>query len=281
MIRLVLTDIDRTLIDLPTYGVSARVHEAAAHLEQAGVRFGVATGRDYLSVRRLFDDDRTCIATGLVSNGKRVFLDGEQISVTYVDGSEVERIVEIIAPIPGCYVNVSGDAHVMCDGRAVLGISADDYARTVRGRLEGHPVAAHADFNVIGGAVFFDPVLAADVSMDAVREQILAVCPGIDLLRAGPGLLDILPKGWSKASGLGILLDRLGIDAADVCAFGDADNDLELLKSVGISVATANASARVAEACAHHIGYAKDDAVAQAMEMIAATNARGSDDYRF
>ena len=54
--------------------------------------------------------------------------------------------------------------------------------------------------------------------------------------------LEILPLGVSKGTALAYLLEREGIDPAEVVAIGDAPNDRELLERSGTGVAVANAA---------------------------------------
>ena len=44
----------------------------------------------------------------------------------------------------------------------------------------------------------------------------------------------------SKASGIQLLLDKLNISKDEAIAFGDADNDIEMLQTVGLGVAMEN-----------------------------------------
>ena len=49
-----------------------------------------------------------------------------------------------------------------------------------------------------------------------------------------------MPKGVHKAVGLQLLCDYLGLDASQVMAVGDEENDLTMLKWAGLGVAMAN-----------------------------------------
>lgn len=55
------------------------------------------------------------------------------------------------------------------------------------------------------------------------------------------GLVEVSGPGVSKASMLRRCCERLGVDAADVAAFGDMPNDLEMLNWVGMPHVVANA----------------------------------------
>jgi Cof subfamily protein (haloacid dehalogenase superfamily) len=53
--------------------------------------------------------------------------------------------------------------------------------------------------------------------------------------------MDGLPKGSSKAKGIEVLLQHLGLDRSKAVAFGDGLNDREMLTYVGMGVAMGNA----------------------------------------
>ena len=61
--------------------------------------------------------------------------------------------------------------------------------------------------------------------------------------------IEISPLGVSKGLGLKKLCEHLGISIEESIAVGDADNDMEILKTAGLSVAMGNAAPYVKEVC--------------------------------
>ena len=61
-------------------------------------------------------------------------------------------------------------------------------------------------------------------------------------LRTSPVLLEVQPKDVTKARGLAQLAETLGISLQQVIAFGDYDNDVEMLCVAGLGVAVGNAT---------------------------------------
>ncbi|UYM07595.1 HAD family hydrolase [Solicola gregarius] len=57
--------------------------------------------------------------------------------------------------------------------------------------------------------------------------------------------LDLAPEGVSKASGLEVVTERLGLSPADVLAIGDGHNDVEMLEWAGRGVAMGQAPVQV------------------------------------
>ena len=64
-------------------------------------------------------------------------------------------------------------------------------------------------------------------------------------MQAVPEMLELVPAGVSKATGLQLLMAELGLEPHQVAAIGDGDNDLEMLEMAGTAVAVANCTPRV------------------------------------
>ena len=83
-----------------------------------------------------------------------------------------------------------------------------------------------------------------------------------------PFFLEFATVGVSKGSGLEFLSRRLGFSRERVVAFGDAENDLDLLEWAGYGVAVGNAADSV-KAVADWVGpSAADEGVAQVIEAL-------------
>jgi len=65
------------------------------------------------------------------------------------------------------------------------------------------------------------------------------------VLSSGLPFVEVSPAGDHKAIALQVLVDHMGIAAADVIAFGDGGNDLEMLRWAGTGVAMGNARPEV------------------------------------
>ena len=62
----------------------------------------------------------------------------------------------------------------------------------------------------------------------------------IAVTHSGENMVELLPAGVSKASGLAAAAHRLGFTAADTIAFGDMPNDIPMLRWAGHGVAMGN-----------------------------------------
>jgi Cof subfamily protein (haloacid dehalogenase superfamily) len=81
-----------------------------------------------------------------------------------------------------------------------------------------------------------------------------------------PFFLELGHADVTKASGLAFLAKRLAFERATTVAFGDGENDVELLEWAGYSVAVANAHERVLEVADLVCPRCDEEGVAQVLE---------------
>ncbi len=81
-----------------------------------------------------------------------------------------------------------------------------------------------------------------------------------------PYFLELAHPEVTKASGLAFLAERLGFTAPETVAFGDGENDVELLEWAGYGVAVANAHDRVLALAGFVCPSVDEEGVAQTIE---------------
>lgn len=103
--------------------------------------------------------------------------------------------------------------------------------------VEVPSLTEHLDFHLNKILTAVDPQKTYDV-LETIgmpfRDQVTFV-------RTAPYYIEAIPVGTSKASGLSNVCKGLGIDPSEVIAFGDAENDLEMIQFAGHGVAMGNA----------------------------------------
>ena len=70
--------------------------------------------------------------------------------------------------------------------------------------------------------------------------------------------IDIIPKGGGKSAGMQIFMNKQGLQRSETMAFGDGENDKEMLEFAGIGVAMGNARDSV-KAVADYVTDSVDD----------------------
>lgn len=73
-------------------------------------------------------------------------------------------------------------------------------------------------------------------------QEILKGVQGAEITAWWDRAVDIIPVNAGKGAGIEKMLKHYGIDKSQAMAFGDGNNDIEMLKAVGNGIAMANAS---------------------------------------
>ncbi len=273
MIKLALSDMDNTLVPFGEQHVSDEVLEAIREVRAAGVQFGPATGRDEQELHRFFKGDESAYATGVISNGKKVKIEGELVSVTCLDNEALQRLAIALHLIRGCFVNAYPLKTTVENPAYVLGANLSELGPyEQRFKFNGVLVNALPDEPMIAATI---AVPGGDEMLDAVRRISREVAPEFDYVEPVPGWMDVIPHGVNKASAFEILIGELGISRDEVVFFGDAENDLQIMERTPNSVAVANATPAAAEAARYHIGPCVAGAVPDALREIAVAAQEG------
>jgi hypothetical protein len=87
-----------------------------------------------------------------------------------------------------------------------------------------------------------------------------------DFLEHEGNVVEAVPKGSSKATGIAWLCDYLGVDAADTYAVGDSVNDLDMLEFVGHGIAMGNGTQPAKQAAEYITSEIHEDGIYRAMQ---------------
>ena len=273
MIKLLLSDMDGTLLPFGEHVVSDRTRAAIRAAQEAGLHFGPASGRDRASLLPSFAGDRRCVQTGIMGNGKQVFLDGEAILLKTFEPAAIEALAQAVLPYRGCFVivNATEDPTGFDLSGLCLGIAPDDeeaLASAASARQRVDVVATvPSGRSVLSGGVFIDEKHA---DATEVRTAIAHAAneAGLDFLQPAPFFLDVVPHGWTKASALPTLLDAMGIGIDEVAFVGDSENDLTMMAAIPNSYAVGNATPEAKAAARHQLAPANEDPVARLLEEL-------------
>jgi HAD superfamily hydrolase (TIGR01484 family) len=259
--RLVATDLDGTLVHSDG-SITPRTRAALTAAEDAGTTVVFVTGRPLRWAREVFEHVGGH-GLAIVSNGALVWDVAE----------DRPRVVRPIEPATGLAVCADLRAAVPGTTYAVetlAGIALEPEF------VERHPVPPGARRGPV------DDVFDAPAVKLLARHEELGPQEFWDRAEAVVGdrveitwssrstLLEMSAHDVTKASTLGLLCAELGIDAADVVAFGDMPNDLPLLAWAGTAYAMANAHPTVLAAAARVAPSNDDDGVAQVLEQLLA-----------
>ncbi|GHF42685.1 hydrolase [Streptomyces mashuensis] len=259
--RLVATDLDGTLLRSDET-VSERTRAALAAATAAGAAHIVVTGRTVAWTRHVLEslDYRGLAVCG---QGAQVFHAGENRLLTSVTldrqlaGLALAKIEAETGPL---YVAACRDG---LDGDVLVGPGY----RVQEGPLPAVPITDPAQVWAAPLSKIF--IQHPDLDDDALVGAARAAAGGlVDVTMAGPGIVELLPMGLSKATGLSLAARRLGVKAAETIAFGDMPNDVPMFGWAGHGVAMAGAHPEL-KAVADEITASNDeDGIAVVLERL-------------
>lgn len=83
---------------------------------------------------------------------------------------------------------------------------------------------------------------------DKVKNDLEETFPYIDVIKVDEFMLEVVPKGISKLSGLKRLGEHLNISLEEMVAIGDSYNDISMIEQVGLGVAMGHSANEVKKA---------------------------------
>ena len=263
--RLVATDVDGTLLD-PDHRVPARAAAVIERVVAAGVGFVLVTGRPPRWIPPVVQE-LTVARLAVCANGAVLYdaVDDRVLWSRTLSADTLLELAEATAEVlPGSGLAVER-----------VGASADDSSVV---QFVAEPAYVHAWPNPDHTSVERTELLAQpaikmlarapDLSSDAM---VAALSPAIghlaDLTFSHPrGLVEMSLPGVTKATGLAAVAADLGVDAADVVAFGDMPNDLPMLEWAGHGVAMGNAHPALLDVADEVTASNGDDGLAVVLE---------------
>lgn len=94
--RLILTDIDSTILPWGQTEVSDRMRAAFHAALDAGHVAGVASGRSHAWLPRFFGGDDACCATAVATNGQEIYCRGELVCEKALPAEALEAMRRVV-----------------------------------------------------------------------------------------------------------------------------------------------------------------------------------------
>lgn len=257
-IEAILIDLDGTLLssDLTVPDQCAQILYKA---QEQGIRVILASGRHSTVVARFVE--ALCVDPfALTSNGCAInVVSGKTIFFHPFPRDTWVKLTELatrrsISPV----LHAPTDWFIECvDNNIKLEITRSQVTPTI---VQFSQVAKP----IIKVAIIGDRATLAECEAELGN----GYCSEIDWFYTFPEYLEVMPSGVSKGKARDKLLEHLGIGKDNVMAFGNGDNDLEMLDGVGVSIAVANANVSLLQ-IADYIAPSNDEAgVATAIDAL-------------
>ncbi len=244
MIRLIASDIDGTLVPDGTDRIDPDIYDVIRRLTEKGVTFVGASGRQFLSMKKLFDPVWRNIYY-ITDNGS-ILREANVIHKKHVIPRPL--LMELIRDakrLPGCDIMLCGENTAYCE----------EYSEMFYWLRDSYKF----NISVLGD---FETYLTDDIvkmsiyQKDHAEETVNAwFTPKwrsqFKIASAGTMWMDIVELDADKGSSLRDLQNLLGISKEETMAFGDNLNDIGMLEAAEESYAIGSARPEVKQAAKH------------------------------
>ena len=241
-IKLIATDMDGTLLDPKGQVDLPRLEKILDHLEERGIRFVIATGNEIHRVKQLLGHLTERVVL-IVANGARIFEGNQLLQAQTWDDDMVNRALEFFKgrECQDQFVVTSMNGGFVKEGTVFTQLENFMTPEMIELFYQRMNFVEELESHLFGGVLKMSLVVGEERS-DSVLEEINQLFNGhVQAVSSGYGCIDILQAGIHKAWGLQELLKRWDIKAEEIMAFGDSENDVEMLQLAGISYAMENA----------------------------------------
>ncbi len=267
-IKCMALDMDGTV--LQDGGVLSGENKAALlYAADKGVKLIVASGRAFGTLPKEILE-MPGVSYAITSNGSSIYEadTGKLVHGFVLTPDSVEKLLQATADDPVTYeVFVGGQpyadaAYVKDPVGHGAAKSAVDYIQSTRkpmadilGFIQDHIGELESVAVIVG-----DAGLKQEITKK-LDEQV----PDIYITSSVPQLIEVSYKGTGKHTALAYMAEKLGLEPSEIAAFGNADNDAEMLAFAGVGVAVADASENCLKAADLIVKSCAENGVAEAI----------------
>ena len=239
MIKLVASDLDGTLLLHKAQSLPEEIFSLIRQLEELGIMFVAASGRQYPNLKRLFGD----VADDMMyicENGSVIIYKDKLVDKTPMDTGLGREIIRAITGVGQCEVLVSGErtSYLKPKSEAYLVRMRD----IVRNDICLVDDLEHIREDYVKISVY-DPA-GIQNSQDFFLNEFAGRAQACV---SGKQWLDYTAQGVNKGSAIKTIQRLMHFDAEECVAFGDNFNDIEMFQAVGHPVVMKQAVEKVKE----------------------------------
>ena len=251
MIKAAFFDVDGTLLSYKTRKVCHSARAAIAALQEKGILCIVATGRHMIQLSNLPAGDIPFDAFVML-NGQLVLDKNQNVLFGVpIEGKAKEFLVQSF--------NSHTFPSLIVEERDMYLNYVSDHVTEVNNRMSiaVPPLSDYKGGKIYQVCAYLRP--EDEHLVDPIREDCV-------MTSWHYGGKDIIAGGGGKMSGIKRYLELAGIKREEIIAFGDAENDLEMLQFAGIGVAMGNGAEEVKAAADYVTADIDDDGIEKALK---------------
>lgn len=251
-------DIDGTLVSFNTHKVPQSTVAALRKAHSEGHKIIISTGRPYMIINNLGPLQDDGLIDGYITmNGAYCFIGDNVLYRKPISREEVATLSEICRK--------KGYACIFVSERDIHVVQPNDEVKKIFNEFLHVESIPPADFKDVEGKEIYQMTAFFD---EEDEEEIKREAPGCEFNRWYPTFVDITAKGTTKAKGIGVVMQHLGLPETESIAFGDGGNDVPMLEEAGIGVAMGNSTPEVQAHADFVTDTVDNDGIAKALKTL-------------
>ncbi len=252
MIKAIYLDFDGTTYSHSQNSIPESAATALKKAQDKGVQIVLATGRSK-SELKLFNMSGLEFDGYIVNNGQAIFdRNSKLLYINPLKGRLFDKMME--------YYNEKVTPIMLCTTEEMYINIHNEHVRKVQASINT-PLPLIKEYD--GEDII---MASAFMNDEKVKEDLFTLSDIAELTYWNQGAIDIVPKGSSKAKGIEIYNAYLNITKEECMGIGDGDNDIEMLKHCGISVAMGNSIEEVKELADYVTDHIDNDGMLNALK---------------
>lgn len=260
MIKLIVSDIDGTLLEDGGNAVNPELFDVILQLRKQGIQFAAASGRQWASIEQVFKpiDEKIFY---LSDNGAYIGCHGRNLFLNTVDRQVVMDMVEDVRKRTDLEVMVSGPDVVYMETKNQSFV--DWMVKGYKFRVKMVEDLTKVEDQFIKVSVYKKE--AVEAGTVELREKYK---DKLKMTISGDMWMDCMAKGVNKGEAVKVLQESLEILPEETMAFGDQLNDIEMLKRAYYSFAIGNARPEVKKTARFQADTNVNDGVLKILKLL-------------
>jgi Cof subfamily protein (haloacid dehalogenase superfamily) len=229
MIKLIASDLDGTLLLNHAQQLTEQVVPYIKKLNEMGIIFVAASGRQYANLQRLFGPVKDDIAY-ICENGALVIYKDQVLYKTIIDKEVGEEILVDIRKREGCEILLSGMNTSYLEPKTI------EYTHRMQNIVKNN-VTVVKDILTVTEDYLKISVYEREGIQNSEEYFRNKWSDKVTVVTSGMEWLDMISLGTNKGNAMKVLQNTFDILPEHTMAFGDNYNDVEMLEGAGYSYA--------------------------------------------
>lgn len=286
MIKLIVSDMDGTLLN-EHMEISKASASAIKRVQEQGIHFAIATGRDYPLAAPLLKE-HTIICPLIAQNGAQYFDGtGKNLYNIGLEKVTVRNMLSIFSKYDDIHEELMTSNGVYSDNKdkreemlaSMLSdmnpdITFEEAVESAKKRVKDMPITFIDDYKEViddNSIVIFKVAVHTKRGkelLDPLKEELNNAIPTLAITASSERNLEINHQNAQKGIAVAKFARQLGLKADQVMTIGDNINDISMLKWAKYSFAMENAAPEAKEAASFHTSSNRKNGVAEAISRV-------------